>query len=291
MKIGGTDWFLHAYNPPLRLIVVGAVHIAQALVPFATQCGFAVTVVDPRRSFASDERFPNVTVSTAWPDEAMDELRPDTRTAVVTLTHDPKLDDPALDRALKSPAFYIGALGSRRTHAARLKRLRELGHDDDGTGAHPGPGRPEHRGGHRAGNRAVHHRRDRRGAPRRAGAAEAAARGMKFGPVPLDEARGAIMAHSQRVGERMIRKGSVLDEAALAALREAGRTEVICARLEPGDVPEDIAADRLAAAPGLAADRAHPRRHRPGQPRRRGARPAARRCRQDRPPQHASTSR
>jgi xanthine dehydrogenase accessory factor len=71
-----------------------------------------------------------VTISTAWPDEAMDALRPDARTAVVTLTHDPKLDDPALDRALKSPAFYIGSLGSRRTHAARLKRLRELGHNE-----------------------------------------------------------------------------------------------------------------------------------------------------------------
>ena len=77
VKIGGTDWFLHVYNPPLRLIVVGAVHIAQALVPFAAAIGFAVTVVDPRRAFASDERFPNVTVSTEWPDEAMDELRPD----------------------------------------------------------------------------------------------------------------------------------------------------------------------------------------------------------------------
>jgi xanthine dehydrogenase accessory factor len=130
VKVGNDDWFLHVYNPPLRLIVVGAVHIAQALVPFAAQCGFAVTVVDPRRSFASDERFPDVVVSTEWPDEAMDALRPDARTAVVTLTHDPKLDDPALDRALKSPAFYIGALGSRRTHAARLKRLRELGHTD-----------------------------------------------------------------------------------------------------------------------------------------------------------------
>jgi xanthine dehydrogenase accessory factor len=129
-NIGGTDWFLHAHNPPLRLIVVGAVHIAQALVPFASQVGFAVTVVDPRRSFASDERFPDVAVSTEWPDEALDALRPDTRTAVVTLTHDPKLDDPALDRALRSPAFYIGALGSRRTHGARLKRLRELGHDE-----------------------------------------------------------------------------------------------------------------------------------------------------------------
>jgi xanthine dehydrogenase accessory factor len=139
VKVGGTDFFLHAYNPPLRLIVVGAVHIAQALVPFATQCGFAVVVVDPRRSFASDERFPNVTVSNAWPDEALDELKPDTRTAVVTLTHDPKLDDPALDRALKSRAFYIGSLGSRRTHAARLKRLRELGHGDNALQRIQGP--------------------------------------------------------------------------------------------------------------------------------------------------------
>ncbi|MDE2581743.1 MAG: XdhC family protein [Rhodospirillales bacterium] len=130
VKIDGTDWFLHAYTPPLRLIVVGAVHIAQALVPFASEVGFAVTVVDPRRSFASDERFPDVTVRTDWPDEAMDALAPDSRTAVVTLTHDPKLDDPALDRALRSDAFYIGALGSRRTHAARLGRLRALGHDD-----------------------------------------------------------------------------------------------------------------------------------------------------------------
>jgi xanthine dehydrogenase accessory factor len=130
-KIDGADWFMHAYNPPLRLVIVGAVHIAQALVQFSGACGYVTTVVDPRRSFASDERFPNVTISSAWPDEAMDEFKPDSRTAVVTLTHDPKLDDPALDRALKSGAFYIGALGSRRTHAARLKRLRELGHTDE----------------------------------------------------------------------------------------------------------------------------------------------------------------
>ena len=128
--LGHETWFLHAYNPPLRLIVVGAVHIAQALVPFAAQLGYGITVVDPRRAFASDERFPNVTVSTEWPDEAMNALAPDIRTAIVTLTHDPKLDDPALDRALRSPAFYIGSLGSRRTHAKRLDRLRELGHDD-----------------------------------------------------------------------------------------------------------------------------------------------------------------
>jgi xanthine dehydrogenase accessory factor len=132
-------WFLRAYNPPLRLVVVGAVHIAQALVPFAVPCGFAVTVVDPRRSFASDERFPGVDISTDWPDEAMERFAPDSRTAVVTLTHDPKLDDPALDAALKSQAFYIGALGSRRTHAARLARLRELGHGDDALSRIQGP--------------------------------------------------------------------------------------------------------------------------------------------------------
>lgn len=139
VSVGGGDWFLQVHNPPLRLIVVGAVHIAQALVPFASEVGFAVTVVDPRRSFASDERFPDVAVRSDWPDQAMDDLRPDTRTAVVTLTHDPKLDDPALDRALRSPAFYIGALGSRRTHAARLKRLRELGHDDAALARIKGP--------------------------------------------------------------------------------------------------------------------------------------------------------
>ena len=131
VQADGETWFLHVHNPPLRLVVVGAVHIAQALVPMAAHLGYAlVTVVDPRRSFATDDRFPDVTISTDWPDEAMDALHPDARTAVVTLTHDPKLDDPALDRALKSPAFYIGSLGSRRTHAARLERLRELGHDE-----------------------------------------------------------------------------------------------------------------------------------------------------------------
>ena len=123
--------FIQPFNPPLRLIVVGAVHIAQSLVPMATLSGYEAVVVDPRRSFANERRFPDITVSLDWPDEALEALSIDTRTAVVTLTHDPKLDDPALDIALRSPAFYIASLGSRRTHAARLERLRALGHGDE----------------------------------------------------------------------------------------------------------------------------------------------------------------
>jgi xanthine dehydrogenase accessory factor len=139
LTVDGVEWFLNAYNPPIRVVVIGAVHIAQALVPMAAELGLAVVVVDPRRSFASDERFPNATMMTDWPDEAMDALKPDSRTAVIALTHDPKLDDVALDRALKSEAFYIGALGSRKNHANRLRRLRELGHSEEALGRIRGP--------------------------------------------------------------------------------------------------------------------------------------------------------
>jgi xanthine dehydrogenase accessory factor len=121
--------FLQVFNPPLRLIVIGAVHIAQALAPMAALAGYHVSVIDPRRAFATDSRFPEVAMTLDWPDEAMAALAPDRRTAVVALTHDPKIDDPGLDVALKSEAFYIAALGSRRTHAGRLERLRALGHD------------------------------------------------------------------------------------------------------------------------------------------------------------------
>ena len=119
--------FVQAFNTPLRMLVVGAVHIAQALAPIAVTAGYAVTIIDPRRSFATADRFPGVTLTHDWPDEAMDKLRLDARTAVVTLTHDPKIDDPALDRALRSECFYIGCLGSTRTHKARLARLSEQG--------------------------------------------------------------------------------------------------------------------------------------------------------------------
>ncbi|WPB82903.1 XdhC family protein [Sediminicoccus rosea] len=130
LALDGESWFLQPFNPPLRLIIVGAVHAGQALAPLGAAMGFAVTVIDPRGSFATEERFPGVALNHEWPDEAMAALAPDARTAVVTLTHDPKLDDPALDVALKSPAFYIGALGSKRTHAKRVERLKEMGHDE-----------------------------------------------------------------------------------------------------------------------------------------------------------------
>ena len=121
------ELFINVFNRPLRMVVIGAVHIAQGLAPMAALAGFDVTVVDPRRAFATEGRFPGVTISHDWPDTALEALVPDSRTAVVTLTHDPKLDDPALGVALKSDAFYIGALGSRRTHAKRSGRLAEKG--------------------------------------------------------------------------------------------------------------------------------------------------------------------
>ncbi len=130
IALDGEAWFLQPFSPPLRLIVVGAVHVAQALAPLAATLGYAVTIVDPRRAFATEERFAGVVLSHDWPDEALTALAPDARTAVVTLTHDPKLDDPALDVALRSRAFYIGALGSTRTHAKRVARLKEMGHED-----------------------------------------------------------------------------------------------------------------------------------------------------------------
>ncbi|MBS0224252.1 MAG: XdhC family protein [Proteobacteria bacterium] len=127
IDLGGQKVFLNVYVPPARLIIVGAVHIAQSLAPMASLMDFDVTVVDPRRAFATDARFPGVKVMQEWADEAMEKMGLDVSTAVVTLTHDPKLDDPALEAALKSDVFYIGALGSKRTHAKRKDRLEEAG--------------------------------------------------------------------------------------------------------------------------------------------------------------------
>ena len=119
--------FVEVFSPPRRCFVVGAVHIAQPLVQMLTLADYRTIVIDPRQSFATEARFPSVELTHEWPDEALERLQPDHRSAIVTLTHDPKLDDPALAVALRSECFYIGALGSRRTHAARCSRLTELG--------------------------------------------------------------------------------------------------------------------------------------------------------------------
>jgi xanthine dehydrogenase accessory factor len=131
--------FARVYAPEPRMVIVGAVHIAQSLVPLAQLAGFAPIVIDPRAAFLSSGRLAGATAIEAWPDEGMAQVKPDARTAVVTLTHDPKLDDPALIAALRSPAFYIGALGSRKTHDKRLQRLRDEGFGDDALARIHGP--------------------------------------------------------------------------------------------------------------------------------------------------------
>ena len=119
--------FINVFNPSLRMVIIGAVHISQALIPMAKGAGYDVTVIDPRTAFASGERFAGVKLDARWPDEALPGLALDRRTAFVALTHDPKIDDPALKIALASDCFYIGALGSSRTNAKRVERLAEAG--------------------------------------------------------------------------------------------------------------------------------------------------------------------
>jgi len=126
-RLVDTPYFIQAFNRPLRMIVVGAVHITQTLAPMAQMAGFQVTVIDPRKAYATAERFPGVALSADWPDDAMKALNPDERTAVVLLCHDSKIDDPGLSVALKSNAYYIGALGSRRTQEKRRARMLEQG--------------------------------------------------------------------------------------------------------------------------------------------------------------------
>jgi xanthine dehydrogenase accessory factor len=135
---GGTV-FLRVYNPPVRLVIVGAVHVAQALAPMARLAGYDVLVIDPRRAFGSAWRFPGVELSNEWPDEALANLGVDGRTAVVTMTHDPKIDDPALAAALRTESFYVGALGSKKTQAARRERLAEQGFDEGALARIHGP--------------------------------------------------------------------------------------------------------------------------------------------------------
>lgn len=130
VDVEGGGFFLAIFNPPLRLLVVGAVHIAQALLPMARIAGYETVLIDPRSAWRDGARFPDIAVHEGWPDEVLAALRPDRRSAVVTLTHDPKLDDPALRIAAGTEAFYIGALGSKKTHGARRARLLDAGLDE-----------------------------------------------------------------------------------------------------------------------------------------------------------------
>jgi xanthine dehydrogenase accessory factor len=130
LEIDGQDWFLEVYNPPLELVVVGAAHIAQPLTRMALLADYNVRIIDPRVAFATPARFPDVAIAHDWPDEALVKAPLGPRSALVALTHDPKVDDPALAAALQSNAFYIGALGSRKNHAGRLERLKQQGFDD-----------------------------------------------------------------------------------------------------------------------------------------------------------------
>ena len=130
VTVGGEDYFLTVHAPSPRLVAIGAVHISQALAPMARMVGLDVTVIDPRTAFATPERFPDTPVIAEWPDEALPRAPLDRFTAVCLLTHDPKIDDPALIAALESECFYIGALGSRKTHAKRLERMRAKGFGD-----------------------------------------------------------------------------------------------------------------------------------------------------------------
>jgi xanthine dehydrogenase accessory factor len=119
--------FVQVFSPPRRCFVIGAVHIAQPLVPMLIATDYKPIVIDPRGAWATEARFPGVELSSEWPDEALERMKPDRASAIVALTHDPKIDDPGLIVALRSEAFYIGALGSRRTHAKRLERLAKEG--------------------------------------------------------------------------------------------------------------------------------------------------------------------
>lgn len=131
--------FINIHNPPLRLVIIGAVHIAQAVIPMAQQLGYDVTVIDPRGAFATGARFPGIALYAEWPDEIIPQIGLDARTAMIALTHDPKIDDPALHAALKSELFYIGALGSKKTQASRVQRLKDAGFTDEQIGRIHGP--------------------------------------------------------------------------------------------------------------------------------------------------------
>ena len=137
--IDGTEIFIETYIKPIKVIIVGAVHIAQYLVEFAKSLNFEISIIDPRGYFASEQRFPEMKIINKWPDEAFKQIETNENTALIALTHDPKIDDPALQHALNKKFYYVGALGSKKTHANRCERLKEAGFSSNKINSIHGP--------------------------------------------------------------------------------------------------------------------------------------------------------
>ena len=186
----------------MKVLVVGAVHISQALAPMARGLDLDVTIIDPRTAFATPERFPDVPVLAEWPDAVLPRIALDRYTAMVALTHDPKIDDPALEAALRAECFYIGALGLTEDSCRPGRAARSSGLLRGGDRAHPCPDRPRHRRGVAGRDRRLHPCGDRRDP-----APGPEAGGVIFGPFPVEEAAGAIAAHSVRAGEAVRQEG------------------------------------------------------------------------------------
>ncbi len=137
--IENTEIFVETYIRPIKVIIVGAVHIAQYLVDFAKSLNFEISIIDPRGYFASEQRFPDMKIINKWPDEAFKEIETNENSALIALTHDPKIDDPALQHALNKKFYYIGALGSKKTHENRCQRLKEAGFNNEQINSIHGP--------------------------------------------------------------------------------------------------------------------------------------------------------
>ena len=137
--IDGTKIFIYNYSKPLEVIIVGAVHIAKYIIDFSKNLNFSIIIIDPRKFFTNNQKFKHVKIINEWPEEFFNKIQTSSNTALITLTHDPKIDEPALKHALKQKFFYIGALGSKKTHEKRCKRLQEDGFNDEEIGSIHGP--------------------------------------------------------------------------------------------------------------------------------------------------------
>ena len=268
--------FLTVHVPPPRLVITGAVHISQALAPMAKMLNYDVTIVDPRTAFASPERFPDMNVIAEWPDTALPPLKIDRYTAFAALTHDPKIDDPALTHALARDCFYIGALGSKKTHGRRVERLKAQGITDAQIarihapiGLSIGAVSPSEIAVSIMGQITASLRQPE-------------TRVMKFGAVPIAQALGATAVHSIRQGGFVLKKGTVIGAAEIEALKAAGISDVVVARMDAGRRRRRRGGGAHRGGFGRGGGRCRPRLYRPLQSVRRQRRRAGGRQGRDR---------